>query len=211
MSENMLGKVVRMITTLPADWLGALVDLSEKLGSKDGQMWLASLKMFLRKENPWELKLIRRATLLIGGVSKDELLARLKDCGFYVSDWARDLIMGRIKYLKRSVKVELGWIKVRDLFNDDQAHTTAELISRIKAVGDLCPAEVGPHQRLADADQPIGEWYYVIHEPVPASDGYPSVFLVGRSSDDGRYLDGALAHHGDLWRPGNVVVFRLRK
>lgn len=210
MSENMLGKVLQTVATAPTGTLGTLCDLLEKLRGKNGGMWLTALKRFLRQENPWALKLIRQETLRIGRFSKDELLKLLEEAGFYVSDWAKS-IMERIKFLKRPKDVELGWIRVRDLFGDENTHTTTELVSRIKEIGDLCPAEVGPHLRRHDKDQPKGEWYYVIHEPIPGVGGYPRVFLVGLSLRGDRSLDGAPAHAGCLWGPEFVVVFCLRK
>lgn len=209
MFQDMLGKVVRAIVTLPAEWLGALGDLLEKMCSSEGQMWFSALKRFLRKENPWELKLIREMTLQIGGVTKDELVRRLTDGGNYVSNWARDLA-GRITTLLKPRKIKLGWITVRDL-GFTEMPTTPELLARIKEVGDLCPAEVGPHLRLADADQPRGTWYWVAMEPITDSGGYPGVFFVERNVVGERWLFADCAKPDGRWDLGNVVVFLLRK
>lgn len=53
MSNDMLGKIMRTIVTIPSEWLGVLVDLLEKLAGSEGAKWLVALKLFLRKENPW--------------------------------------------------------------------------------------------------------------------------------------------------------------
>lgn len=54
MSNNdMLGKLVKLIIGLPAEVIGTLYDLVEKLRGKEGGVWLTGLKRFLRKENSW--------------------------------------------------------------------------------------------------------------------------------------------------------------
>ena len=53
--DDMLGKLIKLIIGLPVEVIGTLYDLAEKLGGKkEGKIWLAALKRFLRKENPWE-------------------------------------------------------------------------------------------------------------------------------------------------------------
>lgn len=66
-----------------------------------------------------------------------------------------------------------------------------ELLNRIKEVGGLCPAEVGPHLRLADKDQPCETWYWTAMEPITDSVGRPSVFCVGRLAGGERWLSAA--------------------
>ncbi len=44
--KNMLGSAL-------AEVAGPLKDLAEKLGGEGGEHWLAALKRFLRKEDPW--------------------------------------------------------------------------------------------------------------------------------------------------------------
>lgn len=57
MRESMLGRIVTMLVTVPAEWLGTLVDLVEKLLGKDaGAEWFSALGRFLRKENAWDGK-----------------------------------------------------------------------------------------------------------------------------------------------------------
>lgn len=46
----MLGRIVKELMTVRDECLGALVDLLEKLKSKDGLEWLKKLKQFLRGE-----------------------------------------------------------------------------------------------------------------------------------------------------------------
>lgn len=53
MRNEMLGKIIILIVTVPAEWLGTLVDLLEKLVSATGGDWMIQLKQFLRKEPCW--------------------------------------------------------------------------------------------------------------------------------------------------------------
>lgn len=41
------------------DVRGPLADLNEKLASENGEVWLAGLSKFLRRENPWEVPAFR--------------------------------------------------------------------------------------------------------------------------------------------------------
>jgi len=57
MNNEMLGKIVRVLVTVKAEWLGALADLMEKLTSPEGDSWFKNLKLFLRKEPcQWEVE-----------------------------------------------------------------------------------------------------------------------------------------------------------
>ena len=51
--DDMLGKLVKFVVTVPAEWLGTLCDLLEKLLSANGAEWYENLKKFLRKEATW--------------------------------------------------------------------------------------------------------------------------------------------------------------
>lgn len=53
MSLDMLGQVVQKLRLIPAEMLGTVRDLLEKLSGPNGRMWLTALRRFLRKEHPW--------------------------------------------------------------------------------------------------------------------------------------------------------------
>ena len=50
---DMLGRIVELVVTIPADFRGVLVDLLEKLGGPNRMEWFENLKRFLRKEPCW--------------------------------------------------------------------------------------------------------------------------------------------------------------
>ena len=53
----MLGKIMKLVVTVREDYLGTLVDLLEKVTSKDAENWMKNLRLFLRKESvDWDEK-----------------------------------------------------------------------------------------------------------------------------------------------------------
>ncbi len=192
------------------DVRGPLTDLLEKLSGDDGEQWFHGLNKFLRKDNPWAALFPVWRTLTIGGVSKDELMAGLGN-GFFVSDWAKD-IMSKLGFatLPEPTEIHLARTTVKDL-GFKKEPTTTELYTRIKEVGDLCPAEAGPHLRLADTDQPNDSWYWIAMEPITDSGGRPYVFYVLRDGDGRRWLCTSYAFPGGRWDLVLEIVFRLCK
>jgi hypothetical protein len=62
--ETMLGRILVILVTVPAEMLGALVDLIEKLVSKEGREWFAAFKKFLRKEEVWAKQVVNTILVL---------------------------------------------------------------------------------------------------------------------------------------------------
>ncbi len=78
---------------------------------------------------------------------------------------------------KTPEQMTLVHVKVRDLFKDEKSHTTDEIYAEAEKFGlELCPAEVGPHYRLAYKDQPPGEYVRIAMKQITVSDGHPLVF-----------------------------------
>ncbi|MGI8420140.1 MAG: hypothetical protein ACR2LN_05875, partial [Candidatus Levyibacteriota bacterium] len=75
---------------------------------------------------------------------------------------------------------------------------------------DLCPAEVGPRMRLAEINQPIGDYYWIAMKQLAGSYGRPSVFSVGRR-ESAPWLGGGWATPGSGWDPESEFVLSLRK
>ncbi len=98
--------------------------------------------------------------LEIGGVSKSDLLAQMEAAGIGVWDYAKD-IMSKAAFTTSATKrkLRLARAKIGDLgFTSNP--TTAEIWERIRSFGHaLCPAEAGPHLRLAFADQLPGDYF----------------------------------------------------
>ena len=67
MSKDILGSVVRKIVEVPAEMLGAICDLLEKLSGESGREWFVELKKFLRKEQSWVGVVEEKIPRLISG------------------------------------------------------------------------------------------------------------------------------------------------
>lgn len=151
-------------------------------------------------------------TLMIGSKTAKQLREELAKGGFRVSELASD-IMGNPAFttLVEPVDVPLVRIKVRDL-GFTEMPTITQFFARAKERGlDLCPAEVGPHLRLAFKEQPNGDWCWIAMNPISASGGGPNVFRVGRRSGGGHWLDTYYADPGGQWDLGDEIVFRSCK
>ena len=94
--------------------------------------------------------------------------------------------------------------------------TTRQIFERAPQcrVGDMalefCRAEVGPHQAIKDIEQPLNDYYYIMHEPIAGRRGLPRVFELARD-DDGLWLSDDWALPEGRWYPERQLVFTLRK
>lgn len=154
---------------------------------------------------------IHRESLEIGGKTAQQLEAELEKAGVNISSYARDMLHSpNFTTLPNSEPLEIVRLTVGDLGFTEIA-TTEQIYERARQSGlDLCPAEVGPHLRLKDTDQLLGEWYYIGMKQIADSDGHPNVFRLGRGGG-GVWLSGGWAGPGGRWRPGHGFVFGLRK
>ncbi|MBI4092012.1 MAG: hypothetical protein HY427_02300 [Candidatus Levybacteria bacterium] len=137
-----------------------------------------------------------------------------------VSDFAPDMMLNQnFATLKNQELKTLIHLTVRDLFQDEQIHTSEEMwgnpekgtTGRIKELGlEFCPPETGPQYRLKYTDQPISDRFYIGMEPIPDRHGSPYVFRLERYGD-GLWFDSYWAGPGDRWNPEDRFVFSLRK
>jgi hypothetical protein len=189
--------------------MGQFEAVINKLGGMEG------LKRFLAGELVVKSIFPIWKTIIIGGVSKEELLKRLKQNGIYVSDWAKD-IMRKSAFKTSAEPHEISFIRVKvaglGFTGFTEMPTTTELFARAKEQGlDLCEAEDGPHLRLALVNQPKGDWFWVAMESIIGSGGGPSVFCVGRHGAGERWLDADYTCPDDRWALVHELVFRFRK
>lgn len=158
-------------------------------------------------------------TIQVGGVSKKDLVAGLKDMS---SDWAKD-IMGKPAFTVAPEQQSVGLVSLSlaELGFTENPRTdefmTAKFCEEWSAkhldgqVIELCTAEDGPHLRLQYDDQPKGDYVWMAMERITGSDGDPIVFYVKRYGDGKRWLFGYYANPGFQWSLGHRIVFRLRK
>jgi hypothetical protein len=100
MSNDMIGRVVKMLVAAPGQYLGAIADLLEKLSGQAGTEWFTALGQFLNKRNAWgEKKSILR---LLSTVEVKGAKTFVANTGFRIdTDPSRDV---RISSLGDSFK-----------------------------------------------------------------------------------------------------------
>lgn len=153
---------------------------------------------------------IGRETAEIGGKSAKELLEEMKKNN-QITRWATDMINSSdFTTLRRSRTIHLVLLRVADLGLTGYP-TTEQLYRRAEELGlELCPAEVGPHYRLQNKDQLMGDWRYVAMKQIADTAGYPRVFELARTGD-GLRLHGHWAYPDRKWFPEVRFLFSLRK
>jgi len=154
---------------------------------------------------------IRQSELEIGGKNATELENELRERKINISDYAQDMLHSRDFTIQKNPEtIDLVRLKVRDLGFTNSA-TTEQIYARAAELGlDLCPAEVGPHQRLKDSDQSMGDWYRIAMKQIADRYGYPYVFDLVRD-EGGLWLSDNGAKPQRKWNPDDEFVFRLRK
>lgn len=148
--------------------------------------------------------------LEIGGKSRQQLESELKAAGINITDYAQDMLNSPdFTTLPQKDDVDLVRLRVQDL-GLKGTPTTDEVYAKAAELGlDLCPAEVGPHLRLKDQNQPLGEWYFIGMKQIADRHGDPRVFDLARHGD-GLWLRHGWAEPGRPWSPGRGFVFALR-
>ena len=153
---------------------------------------------------------IRRQELEIGGQSREALIQTLKERQINISSYAQDMLQSPdFTTLPQAERIGLVRLSVKDL-GFPQGATTEEIYQQAAEFGlELCPAEVGPYQRIKDLSQPMGDWYLIAMKQIADRNGNPHVWYLNRY-DAGLWLRGHWARPGRRWDPGCGLVFRLR-
>lgn len=152
-------------------------------------------------------KIWKTIKLGTGLKTADDFRKALKDNGFNISDWARD-ILGKSAFTAatKETGVDLAKVTVAELGFKKGARRD-QIYECAKELGlELCPPEVGPQLRLQYRDKSIGEWILIGMDPITDSDGDPSVFYVECGVSE-LWLSGGWSGPGDVWDPGARWVF----
>ncbi len=150
----------------------------------------------------------------VGGKSKEELLAELQSGGFFVSDWAKDIMSRPAWKPGEKERVKFARVKVRELGFTDPKNlpTTAQIWARIQEFGHaLCEPGDGPAIRRVLTDQSRDDYLWAAMEQITDSAGGRRVFCVKRGGGGERWLDARWANPSRGWDLDSEVVFRLRK
>lgn len=154
---------------------------------------------------------IHRSKLEIGGKTKKELERELKEKKINIGGYAQDMLdSSDFTTLENPEQIQTIRLKVRDLgFRSNP--TTDELYARAKELGlELCSAEVGPHQRLKDMEQPLNDWYWIAMKQIADRGGDPYVFSL-EHHEGGLWLSSPWAKPTSEWYLDRELVFCSRK
>jgi len=155
--------------------------------------------------------IVRKGELEIGGMGKKQLKQELKNRGININSVC-EYMMDSPDFTTQENREQITTIclSVRDLGFSNYA-TTEQLYARAQEFGlDLCPAEVGPHQRLKDINQSLSDWYLIAMKQLPRRSGSPCVFSL-HHGDSGLWLYYYWAGPTRKWDPYDRFLFRLRK
>lgn len=213
MSKDMLGLVVRKLVDVLPFYLGVVLDLLERLASKNSKeraKWYRRLRFMLRQETTWGVELLPEFTT--DGRSGSQLISAIREKGYDI-DWglAEKLIRSPVFETSRAI---IYWPVV---LRGDQIPDSERTDQRIKEIAEARhwvtpPAEVGAYlaeMLTADLIKAMGfEALVVMHESfaIP-SDGGPAG-LLGVSISTG-ILDLAtfITRPGEPWDDGFGFVF----
>ena len=168
---------------------------------------------------------IRIEAIEIGGVSAQQLETELEQAKINVwSVW--DMMRGRdFTTLKDRKQIKIVRLRVQDLgFKGTPTRnewnnldfkgmpTRNQLYAKAHKFGlDLCPAELGPHLRLKDKNQPLGEFYHIGMKPIADRFGLRGVFDLRHDDVAGLRLDFYVGSPGYHYFPREEFVFALQK
>ncbi len=128
--------------------------------------------------------------LCIGGVTKAELLARLRLKGVSLNDYARTLFADSAFTTSSEVRcVRVVQVSLAEIGLPDGGRFDEILIEAARLGLEPCPLEVGPHLRLAFLDQPMGPYLTVASRELRPGPETPNGFYL-RRLEDGLWLRG---------------------
>ena len=154
---------------------------------------------------------IERQIIEIGGRTAQQLETELKKAGVKTSPEATIMLQSNdFTTLSRPQPLEILHLKLQDLgFTWEETPRTGEIYRRAKEIGlGLCPAEVGPHLRLIDTNQPMREYYYIGMEPISYPYSGLDVFALARHEGN-LLLRSRAGGHNDWWGLSDEFIFLL--
>ncbi len=150
-------------------------------------------------------------TLTIGGKTSSQLIEEIIH-NFNLSTIAQGMLKHEsFTTLLKQEDIDIALVTPRDLGFTSSPHFEVYIAAlKCHPVYDICPAEVGPHARLAYPNQIKGEWIRIAMESIPGGDGRPNVFRVG-CGQDGRWLRCYQHNAGDKLNLDEKWFVRIRK
>lgn len=162
-------------------------------------------------------------TVRIGGLSKAELLARLKSAGVQLNALGHALFADpRFAPMRAGMQFPIERRTVAGL-GFERGARWADLVASAATCGlGCCPLELGPHLRLQLLDQPEGFIGHppsqhrappgsitIASEPLDDDDETPKGFYL-RRVDGVPWLRGYRSTADHVWSPSDVLIFARR-
>jgi hypothetical protein len=177
-----------------SDVQGPLKDLIDKLTGENGDTWLKAFKLFLRKQNPWEIPTVKEfMEIEIGGWSNTSLVREaLKSVGVRIDPKVEECsALERTSFNRlKCKKIHLAVVSVGELGFKSVA-SLAQIYTALKDLGlELCPRGAAASFRLAYFNQPLNETLFMAMETVTTAN-MPVIYAIRRNGfGDGRlWLD----------------------
>lgn len=147
----------------------------------------------------------------IGGKSPAQLEAELTRNGIIVGSYAQDMLRSlAFSTLEQPTEIRAARLSLRDL-GLDRKPTLGQIFKQAEPLGlDRLPAEAGPHRRLQDSKQRLGDFYFIAMDPIVERSVRKDVFLL-ESYENGVWLRSDCAEPYIFWHPDSEFVFGLRK
>jgi hypothetical protein len=177
---------------------------------------------FALKEEPFSKRgPLRTMAITIGGVSKGQLIERVKAVRF-VSPYAERIMKHEnfttlekptTALLTILTPKDFGFTKmaeVADLLHPDRlAAWSKENLDGWEIT--IVPAEVGPHLAIQYTGQPQNEFLWMAMDRIPGYAGRPFLFYIERDDDEVNSLDSHWMYPAAPWPLHYTVAFRLQK
>lgn len=157
---------------------------------------------------------VRMRPVEVGGKTREQLLSELEENKMGVAVIAKEMILKpEFTTLPNPEILYTVEIPVEGL-GLNESPTTDEIYKKALSIGlDLCPAELGPHLRLAYKNQEIDdEIYLAMKQITDAKEDDLRVFSLNRNKSGEMWLRGTWADpKQDRWGDGHNFVFVLPK
>ena len=188
MSEGMLGRIVQKLVSVPAEMLGVVYDLLEKLSGEHGPVWLRDLKRMLRKI-PTGVPLIFRVARDESGTSGEGLLRLLCEDGYRVEPTGKAILRSR-EFAISLAALNNVWVIV---MKGSEIELGSYIRQRAEQLGYTTPQLwIAPIIRLLFTDEDLAhsglKALVVMHEPVSHEVG---AYCLGLKQDRTLGLFGA--------------------
>ena len=159
----------------------------------------------MKKYGQIHLKVFKK--ILIGGLSKEELLKRLSHKNIKFNEYARILFENdKFNPPKKNQKVILTKVKLDELGLEENC-TDKEFMNRIRELGlELCPLYLAAFLRLEYMDQEDDSYLTVASIKPEAAENYPNGFYLRKTGNE-LWLRGYRADGFEGWPSSNEFVF----